>query len=89
MNKQDLANHLADTLDLTKKTAEAAITELFGAIAKELKRGNKVTIFGVGSFSVRKRAARLGRNPQTGATVKIKASKAPAFKPAKAFKDAI
>lgn len=89
MNKQDLANHLADKHELTKKLAGEAIDTLFEAIAKTLKRGDKVAIAGVGTFSVRKRAARVGRNPATGATIKIKASKNVAFKAAKALRDAI
>lgn len=89
MNKQDLANHLADKHELTKKLAGEAIDTLFEAIAKTLKRGDKVAIAGVGTFSVRKREARVGRNPATGATIKIKASKNVAFKAAKALRDAI
>jgi len=89
MNKQDLANHLADKHELTKKLAGEAIDTLFEAIAKALKRGDKVAIAGVGTFSVRKRAARVGRNPATGATIKIKASKNAAFKAAKSFRKSI
>jgi DNA-binding protein HU-beta len=84
MNRIDLVNTLVDTHELTRKTANAIVSTIFdaeeGVIARALKKGDKVGITGFGTFTLRKRAARMGRNPQTGASVKIAASKAPAFK---------
>ncbi len=84
MNRIDIVNALVDGHELSRKTANAIVATIFdaeeGVIAKALKKGDKVGITGFGTFSVRKRAARLGRNPQTGEKVKIAASKAPAFK---------
>jgi DNA-binding protein HU-beta len=84
MNRIDIVNALVDGHELSRKTATAIVATIFdaeaGLIAKALKKGDKVGITGFGTFSVRKRAARMGRNPQTGEKVKIAASKAPAFK---------
>jgi len=89
MNKTDLINVIADTTGSTKAAAGAALDAAIEGIANALKQGETVTIVGFGTFSVRERAARAGRNPQTGESIKIAASKSPAFKPGKAFKDAV
>jgi len=92
VNKQELIEAVANELD-TSKAQAGEIVDLFfsanGLIAKELKRGGSVNLTGFGSFEVRKRAAREGRNPQTGATIKIKASKVPAFRAGKGLKDIV
>ena len=89
MNKSDFINAIADNAELTKADAGRAVDAMVEVVKKALKKGDTVTLVGFGTFSVRKRAARQGRNPQTGATIKIKASKTPAFKAGKALKDAI
>ena len=85
MNKGDLIQELAKVVCM-KKEAEAAVNTIFGAIKKALKNGNKVTLIGFGTFSVTKRAARKGRNPQTGKEMKIAARKVPKFTPGKGLK---
>jgi DNA-binding protein HU-beta len=89
MNKSDLVGGIADNADISKADAARALEALIKVVKKTLKAGDTVAIVGFGTFSVRKRAARTGRNPQTGATLKIKASKNPAFKAGKALKDAV
>ncbi|MBR5420062.1 MAG: HU family DNA-binding protein [Lachnospiraceae bacterium] len=89
MNKTELVAAIADKAGLSKKDAEAVISAFTDTVTKELKKGGKVQLVGFGTFEVTKRSARTGRNPQTGATMKIAASKAPKFKAGKAFKDAI
>ena len=89
MNKADFVGGVADTAGLTKVDAANAIEAAIKVIKKALKSGDSVSIVGFGTFTVRKRAARTGRNPRTGATIKIKASKVPAFKAGKALKDAL
>ena len=89
MNKTELVAAVADKAGLSKKDAEAAVKATFDAITAALKKGNKVQLIGFGTFEVRKRAARTGRNPQTGKEIKIKASKVPAFKAGAALKDAV
>lgn len=89
MNKTELVAAIADSTKLSKKDAEAALTAMTETITKALKKGDKVQLVGFGTFEVSKRAARQGRNPQTGATMKIAASKAPKFKAGKALKDAV
>lgn len=89
MNKTELIAALADKTGSTKTAAGEYFEALTEIIAKQLKKGETVAIAGFGTFSVKKRAARTGRNPATGATIKIKASKSPAFKAGKGFKDAI
>ena len=89
MTKTELIDKMAADADISKATAGKALDSFFDGIVKTLKKGNKVTLVGFGTFSVAKRAARKGRNPQTGETIKIKASKAPKFKGGKTFKDAI
>jgi DNA-binding protein HU-beta len=89
MNKAELIDAVADAADLSKASAARAVDGALDAIAKALKKGDVVTLVGFGTFAVRKRAARTGRNPRTGETIKIKASRVPGFKPGKALKDAI
>ena len=89
MNKAELIDAIADSADLSKASAARALDSAIDTITKALKKGDSVTLVGFGTFSVRKRAARTGRNPRTGETIKIKASKVPGFKAGKALKDAI
>jgi DNA-binding protein HU-beta len=89
MNKAEFVASVAEAAGLTKVDAAKAVDAVIGVIEASLKKGDSVAIVGFGTFSVRKRAARSGRNPRTGATIKIKASKIPAFKAGKALKDAI
>ncbi len=89
MNKTELVDAIAKSAGLTKKDAEAALKAFTEAVTKALKKGDKVQLVGFGTFEVTKRAAREGRNPQTGKPMKIKASKAPKFKAGKALKDAV
>ena len=89
MNKTELIAAIAKKTDLSKKDAEKALKAATDTIAAELKKGEKVQLVGFGTFEVAKRAAREGRNPQTGKVMKIKASKAPKFKAGKALKDAV
>jgi DNA-binding protein HU-beta len=83
MNKAELCAKLADDAGITKTQANAAVDSFVEAVTKTLKSGNKVTLVGFGTFSVTKRAARNGRNPQTGAVIKIKAKKVAKFKAGK------
>ncbi|WP_047152631.1 HU family DNA-binding protein [Aneurinibacillus tyrosinisolvens] len=89
MNKTELIAKVSETAELTKKDATKAVDAVFDAIAEALKEGDKVQLIGFGNFEVRERAARKGRNPQTGQEIEIAASKVPAFKPGKALKDEI
>lgn len=89
MNKAEFIDAVSETAELTKADAGRAIDAVIATITKALKKGETVTLVGFGTFSVRKRAARTGRNPRTGETIKIKASKNPAFKTGKALKDAV
>jgi nucleoid DNA-binding protein len=88
MNKADLINEVAKVVS-TKKEAQAAVDCVMDSITKTLKKGQPVTLVGFGTFKVVKRKARKGRNPQTGAEIKISASKAPKFVAGKALKDAV
>jgi len=88
MNKGDLVNEVAKVLS-TKKDAQTAVDCVLTSIVKSLKKGDEVTLVGFGTFKVASRKARTGRNPQTGETIKIKASKVPKFVAGKAFKDAV
>ena len=88
-NKAELVDRVAKKTQLTKKDVSATVEALFETIQEALKAGEKVQVIGFGTFEVRERAARKGRNPQTGKEIKIKASKVPAFKAGKALKDAI
>ena len=87
MNKTELVEAMAKQAGLSKKDSEKALKAFTDTVAKALKKGGKVQLVGFGTFEVTKRAARTGRNPQTGAEMKIKASKAPKFKAGKALKD--
>ena len=89
MNKGELIDNIAQDANLSKADAGRALEALIGAITNALKSGDNVAIAGFGSFEVRARAARTGRNPKTGEALEIAASKAPAFKPGKALKDAV
>ena len=89
MNKTDLINAVAEQADLTKKEAGLAVDAVFESIQSSLSKGEKVQLIGFGNFEVRERAARKGRNPQTGNEIDIPASKVPAFKAGKALKDAV
>lgn len=89
MTKTELIDRVADLAGMTKVDAGKAVDAVSGAIATTLARGEKVTWTGFGTFEVRSRAARMGRNPQTGAPLHIAASKSPAFKAGKGLKDAV
>ena len=89
MNKAELVAAMAAKTELSKKDAEAALKAFTEVVSEELKKGNKIQLVGFGTFEVSERAAREGRNPQTGATMKIAASKAPKFKAGKALKDMV
>ena len=87
MNKTELVAAMAEQTNLYKKDAEAALKAFVDVVSEELKKGEKVQLVGFGTFEVSERAAREGRNPQTGETMEIKASKTPKFKAGKALKD--
>ena len=89
MNKSDLVAVVAEKLGATKRDAEASLNAVVEAITESLVKGEKIQLVGFGSFEVRKRAARKGRNPQTKEEIKIPASKAPVFKAGKALKDLV
>jgi DNA-binding protein HU-beta len=89
MNKQEFVSAVAESAELSKTDAARAVDAVIDTIKKALKKGDTVSLVGFGTFVVRKRAARTGRNPATGATIKIKASKNPSFKAGKALKDAV
>ena len=89
MNKTELINAVAETSGRSKKDATKAVDAVFESITEALRKGDKVQLIGFGNFEVRERAARKGRNPQTGEEMEIPASKVPAFKPGKALKDAV
>lgn len=89
MNKTELVEFIATQADLSKAKAAEAVDAFVEAVSTSLKKGKDVTLVGFGTFTISKRAARTGRNPQTGATIKIAASKAPKFRPGKSLKDAV
>lgn len=89
MNKKELVSAIAEKAEIKKVAAEATLNALVEVISEGLAKGDEITLFGLGKFEVRERAARTGRNPQTGETIQIAATKAPAFKAAKALKDAV
>ena len=89
MNKGDFVSAVADSAELSKADAGRAVEAVIEVITKALKKGDTVALVGFGTFLARKRAARTGRNPRTGQTIKIKASKNPSFKAGKALKDAL
>ncbi len=89
MNKADLIDAVAEDSDMTKASAARALDSAIENITNALKGGNSVTLVGFGTFTVRQREARMGRNPRTGEAIQIKASKVPGFKAGKALKDAL
>ena len=89
MNKAELVAAVAEKAEISKKDAEAAVKAFTDVVAEELKKGEKIQLVGFGTFEVSERAAREGRNPQSGEPMKIEASKAPRFKAGKALKDMI
>lgn len=89
MNKTELIEHIAKNANISKAAASRAVEATIGAIKTTLRKGGAVSLVGFGTFAVAKRAARAGRNPRTGAAVKIKAAKVPKFRPGKALKDAL
>ncbi|NLB13235.1 MAG: HU family DNA-binding protein [Gammaproteobacteria bacterium] len=89
MNKADFVNAVAAEAELSKTDAANAVDAIIEVVKKALKKGDSVSLVGFGTFEVRKRAARTGRHPRTGETIKIKASKIPSFKAGKALKDAV
>jgi len=89
VNKSELVEHIANQADISKAAATRALDAITGAVRTTLKKGGTVSLVGFGSFSVTKRPARTGRNPRTGATIKIKSAKVPKFRPGKALKDAL
>jgi DNA-binding protein HU-beta len=89
VNKSELIDHIARQADISKAAAGRALEALIGGVQSTLKKNNSVSLVGFGTFSVSKRAARTGRNPRTGAAIKIKSAKVPKFRPGKALKDAL
>jgi|TARA_B110000211_G_C14070471_1_gene549731 DNA-binding protein HU-beta len=88
MNKSELVAKIAEGADITKASAGRALDSLISAVTEELQNGEQVALVGFGTFSVKDRAARKGRNPQTGAEIQIAAAKIPGFKAGKVLKDA-
>ena len=89
MNKAELVDAVAEAADLSKASAARAVDAVTDTITRSLQSGDQMTLVGFGTFTVRQRAARSGRNPRTGETISIKASKVPGFKAGKALKDAL
>jgi DNA-binding protein HU-beta len=89
VNKSELIEHIAEKADISKAAAARALEALIGGVKSTLKKGGTVSLVGFGTFAVSKRAARSGRNPRTGAAIKIKSSKVPKFRPGKALKDSL
>ena len=89
MNKTELIEHIAKNADISKAAATRALEATIGAVKTTLRKGGTVSLVGFGTFAVGKRAARTGRNPRTGATIKIKSAKVPKVRPGKALKDAL
>lgn len=89
MNKSELIDAIADSADISKAAAGRAVDAVVESVTDALKKGDQVTLIGFGTFSVKERAARTGRNPQTGAEIQIAAAKIPSFKAGKALKDAV
>ena len=87
MNKSELIEHIAKQADISKAAATRALEAMIGGVKATLKKSNSVSLVGFGTFSVSKRAARTGRNPRTGAAIKIKSAKVPKFRPGKALRD--
>ncbi|WEV71584.1 HU family DNA-binding protein [Lactobacillus sp. ESL0785] len=88
-NKAELVSEVASKTNLTKKDAATAVDAIFSSIQEDLAKGDKVQLIGFGTFEVRQRAARKGRNPQTGDEIEIPASSVPAFRPGKALKESV
>ncbi len=89
MNKTELVDKIAESADISKASAARALEATLDAITQSLKQADPVVLVGFGTFAVKERAARTGRNPQTGAAINIAAAKVPSFKPGKALKDAL
>jgi DNA-binding protein HU-beta len=89
VNKTELIDYIAANADIPKAVAARALESTISAVKVTLKKGSSVSLVGFGTFAVGKRAARVGRNPRTGASIKIKAAKVPKFRPGKALKDAL
>lgn len=89
MNKNELISKVAEEASITKADAAKAVDAVFTAVTKSLKKGDEVRLVGFGTFCITKRKATKGRNPRTGATIQIKASKQPKFRPGKALKEAV
>ena len=89
MNKTELVTAMAEKAELSKKDSEKALKAFIDVVSEELQNGGKIQLVGFGTFEVSERAARTGKNPQTGAAIQIPASKAPKFKAGKALKDAV
>ena len=89
MNKADLIASVAEKANLTKKDSESAVNAFVATVTESLKKGDKISLVGFGTFEPRKRAARTGRNPQTGAAIKIAAKTVPAFSAGKKFKELV
>lgn len=89
VNKSELIEHIAHQADISKAAATRALEAVIGGVKTTLKKNGTVSLVGFGTFSITKRAARAGRNPRTGDTIKIKSAKVPKFKPGKALKDAV
>lgn len=89
MNKSELIDAVAESADISKAAAGRAVDAVVESVTDALKKGDQVTLIGFGTFSVKERAARTGRNPQTGAEIQIAAAKIPSFKAGKALKDAV
>ncbi|WIO73023.1 HU family DNA-binding protein [Porticoccaceae bacterium LTM1] len=89
MNKSELIDTIAAAADISKASAGRALDAATSAVTEALKKGDQVSLVGFGTFSVKQRAARTGRNPQTGAEIQIAAANVPSFKPGKALKDAV
>ena len=89
MNKAELIDRMAASADISKASATRALDAMLDAVTDSLKQSEQVVLVGFGTFSVKERAARTGRNPQTGAPIEISAARIPGFKPGKALKDAL
>ena len=89
MNKSELIDHIAEQADISKAAAGRALDALIGGVRSTLKKGGTVSLVGCGTFAVTTRAARTGRTPRTGDTIKIKKAKIPKFRPGKGLKDAV
>jgi len=89
MNKVELVEHIAQQADISKAAAGRALDAVIGGVKDALEKGRSVTLAGFGTFAVTQRTARTGRNPRTGATIRIEAARVPKFRPGKALKDAL